>query len=69
LEKTNSKILIAMLACCLSHCPLIAQNDTVTSPKKAAVKAPVEVIGLNAGIWVFDCALVSLYGFLKIEQE
>ncbi|MDR2805922.1 MAG: DUF3943 domain-containing protein, partial [Dysgonamonadaceae bacterium] len=54
LEKTNSKILIAMLACCLSHCPLIAQNDTVTSPKKAAVKAAVEVIGLNAGIWAFD---------------
>jgi hypothetical protein len=50
----KTKTVIIFTACCLSHCPRIAQNDTVTSPKKAAVKAAVEVIGLNAGIRAFD---------------
>jgi hypothetical protein len=54
-----SKIFIITIACCLSHCPLIAQNDTVVSPKRATAKTAVEIVGINVGIWAFDRYVIA----------
>jgi hypothetical protein len=57
-----------LLACCLLHNPLWAQNDTVVLPKKAAVKAATQIMGLNAGLWTFDRYVLNAdYAKLTVE--
>jgi hypothetical protein len=50
---------IIVIICCSLHCPLIAQNDTAVSLKKAATRAAVETVGMNVGIWAFDRYVIA----------
>jgi hypothetical protein len=56
---TLKTVIIVTTACCFSHGLLFARNDTVVPPKKAIVKAIVETVGINVGIWTLDRYVIA----------
>jgi hypothetical protein len=59
LGKIISKIFIIVTAYCLLHYPLSAQNDTVVLPKRTTMKTPVEIIGINVGVWAVNRYVIA----------
>ncbi|MDR1129724.1 MAG: DUF3943 domain-containing protein, partial [Prevotellaceae bacterium] len=60
-------VFIVAASCCLFYSSLFARNDTVVPGKRTALKAAVEVVGINLGVWTFDRYVIASDAVYNID--